>query len=212
MSKTARTTRGTSNRARSRAQAVAYRHRRLWFGGIGATIIVAVAAVVLGLHFTNRPSSSTASSAPDVGQVAPNGTFMTLAGKSVDVTSSRGQPTLLWFVSTWCSSCQAGTQTVAQNITTLLSDGVRVDEIELYNDLGQSGPSMAQFSQALAGPQAANPDWTFGVSSQPLTRAYDPQSFLDIYYLLDSAGRVTYVNSSPGATMAQLLAAARRVA
>ncbi|MHB1738401.1 MAG: peroxiredoxin family protein [Actinomycetes bacterium] len=116
---------------------------------------------------------------------------------------------LLWFVSTWCSSCQAGTQAMAQNLAALRTAGVRVVEVELYQDLGQSGPSMRQFAQALAGAEYANPDWTFGVSSAALTRAYDPQSYLDIYYLIDGHGQIRYVNSSPASTMPALLGAAR---
>lgn len=35
-----------------------------------------------------------------------------------------------------------------------------------------------------------------------------PRGYLDIYYLIDSSGRVVYVNSGPAATMSQLLARA----
>ncbi len=100
---------------------------------------------------------------------------------------------------------------MAQQIATMRSDGVHVEEVELYDDLGQSGPSMTKFAHVLAGPGAKSPDWTFGTSSPALTRTYDPQSYLDIYYLLDAGGHVAYVNSSPGATMPQLLAAIGRL-
>ncbi len=212
----ARTTRQvTSNRARRQAAEATARRRRRWgFGGAGLAVLV-VAGVILGLHYANRPAttSTTASAAaPATGQVAPAGTFTTLAGRNVNVASLRGQPTLVWFVSTWCSSCQAGTQTMAQNLAKLHADGVRVEEVELYADLGQSGPSMGAFARALAGPQYGNPAWTFGVSSAALTRTYDPQSYLDIYYLLNAKGQISYVNSSPGSTMPQLLAAAGKLA
>jgi thiol-disulfide isomerase/thioredoxin len=207
---------GASGGARRRAAQAATRQRRQrrWgFGGAGLAI-VAVAAVILGLHYANRPTGTTSTKAviPAAGQVAPGGTFTTLAGKSVNVASLSGQPTLVWFVSTWCSSCQAGTQAMAQYLPKLRADGVRVVEVELYQDLGQSGPSMASFAGSLAGAEATNPDWTFGVSSAALTRTYDPQSYLDIYYLLNAEGRVAYVNGSPGSTMSQLLAAAGKLA
>ncbi len=203
--------------SRSRRQAeVAAKRRRRWGFGAGGVAVLAVASTILGLHYANRPSgpaaSSQSSATPSVGQPAPAGTFTTLSGQTVDVASLRGHPTLVWFVSTWCSSCQAGTQTMAQNVAKLQADGVRVDEVELYQDLGQSGPSMTSFAKALAGPEATNPDWTFGTSSASLTRAYDPQSYLDIYYLLNARGQVTYVNGSPGSSMPQLLAAAGKLA
>lgn len=58
----------------------------------------------------------------------------------------------------------------------LHADGVRVDEIEQYHDLGQSGPSIGAFAKTLAGAQYTNPAWTFGVSPAALTRTYDPES------------------------------------
>lgn len=204
-----------SSRARRRSEAAARRRRRSRFGA-GGIAVLAVGATTVGLHYVNQPSgSSTASQAsapPSVGDPAPPGTFTTLSGQSVDVASLRGHPTLVWFVSTWCSSCQVGTETVAQNLARLQADGVKVDEVELYANLGQSGPSLTAFAKALAGPEATNPDWTFGTSSASLTRTYDPQSYLDIYYLLNARGQITFVNGSPSSTMPQLLAAAGKLA
>lgn len=215
MSATRPKPRAGSSRGRRQAEAAAKRRRR-WGFGAGGVAVLAVAATVLGLHYANQPSgtatSSASSATPSVGKPAPAGTFTTLSGQTVDVASLQGHPTLVWFVSTWCSSCQAGTQTMAQNVARLQADGVKVDEVELYNDLGQSGPSINAFAKALAGPEATNPDWTFGTSSASLTRTYDPQSYLDIYYLLNAQGEITYVNGSPGSTMPQLLAAVGKLA
>jgi thiol-disulfide isomerase/thioredoxin len=216
MSKSARRARPPrpSNAARQTAEAAARRRRRWRFGSAGAVILL-VAAAILGVHFANGSSGSANSAsvaAPAAGRPAPNGTFTTLAGQTTDIASLRGQPTLLWFVSTWCSSCRAGTQAMAQNLAALRSAGVHVTEVELYQDLGQSGPSISSFAKALAGTEYGNPDWTFGMSSAALTHIYDPQSYLDIYYLLNAKGQVTYVNSSPGSTMPQLLAAAKGLA
>ncbi|MHB1486594.1 MAG: TlpA family protein disulfide reductase [Acidimicrobiales bacterium] len=210
-----RSARPVSNRARRQAAKAAAARRRRWgFGGAGAATLV-VAGVILGLHYANRSSGSAptaAAAAPTAGHVAPAGTFTTLAGDTVNVASLRGRPTLVWFVATWCSSCQAGTQAMAQNLAKLRADGIRVDEVELYANLGQSGPSMGQFGKALAGAAFGDPDWVFGMSSASLTRTYDPKSYLDIYYLLNAEGQITYVNSSPGSTMVELLAAAGKLA
>jgi thiol-disulfide isomerase/thioredoxin len=215
MSATAPRPRRGSSRGRRQAESVARRRRRRGFGA-GGVAVLAVAGTVIGLHYANPPSNSAAvagsSAIPAVGKPAPRGTFTTLAGRTVRIGTPEEHPTLVWFVSTWCSSCQAGTQTMASYLPKLAADGVKVDEVELYADLGQSGPTMASFAQRLAGPEATNPDWTFVISSASLTRTYDPQSYLDIYYLLDAQGRVTYVNGSPGSTMPQLLAAAGKLA
>jgi cytochrome oxidase Cu insertion factor (SCO1/SenC/PrrC family) len=207
---------------RTRATAARGLARRRWGWAAALAVAVAIAGVVLGLHAASRPASSGSASgsgggtsgstaAPQAGRQAPDGTFTTLSGQAVRVASLRGKPTLLWFVSTWCSSCQVGTQVMAQNLARLKAAGVRVAEVELYQDLGQTGPSMAQFAKTLAGAAYGSPGWTFGISSAALTRTYDPQAYLDIYYLLNARGQVTYVNSSPGSTMPQLLAAAGKL-
>jgi|SRR5579875_425202 len=206
---------------RPRRPPAAPRWRRWWWAWAGAAVLVVV-GVVVGLHEAGGPTAASGGSGvsgssggaalPKAGQPAPDGTFTTLSGRVVHVASLRGKPTLLWFVSTWCSSCQAGTSAVAQNVTKLAADGVRVDEVELYQDLGQSGPSMQSFAKTLAGSSYTSPDWTFGTSSAALTRAYDPASYLDVYYLINAKGQITYVNSSPAATMPQLLAEAGKLA
>ena len=57
---------------------------------------------------------------------------------------------------------------------------------------------------------SANPDWTWGAASNRLTATYDPAAELEIYYLLDASGRVTYVNSPLVSTIAGVLAAVAR--
>lgn len=205
-----------SGAARRKARA-SDRRRHRWALVASAAAVVAVVGVAVGLHVasgSSGPGAGRSASATSlaVGSVAPGGTFTTLDAKTVDIASLRGRPTLVWFVATWCSSCQAGTSTMAQNVAKLAADGVRVDEVELYQDLGQQGPSITDFGKTLAGASYTSPDWTWGTSSAGLTSTYDPGSYLDIYYLINANGRITYVNSSPGSTMPQLLGAAARLA
>ena len=178
------TSRSGANRTRRKAAEVAVRRRRRWgFGSAGVAILL-VTGVILGLHFvtqTSRPARAAASTeVPGTGHVAPNGTFTTLAGTTSSIASLRGTPTLVWLVTTWCSSCQAG-------------------------------PSIGSFATTYAGAEATNPDWSFGVASAGLTRAYDPQSNLEVYYLLNAKGQVTYMNAPLVSTMPQLLQAAGRL-
>jgi thiol-disulfide isomerase/thioredoxin len=204
---------------RRRAEAQRRRRNRLLLG-MSVTVVVALVVVVIALHVANKSSSSASANGSSgssgvslpVGTAAPNGAITTLAGKTETVAALRGRPTLLWFVTTWCSSCQAGTQAMAENVATLAADGVRVVEIENYADLGQSGPPMGTFAKALAGSAFSNPDWTFGEASSTLTHTYNPKAYLDIYYLINAKGKISYVNSSPASTMPQLLGAAKALA
>jgi cytochrome oxidase Cu insertion factor (SCO1/SenC/PrrC family) len=208
-------------RRREAARQRAARTRRLALT-VGGLIALAVAILAFGLHQLSQgaPASAPATSAGGasgssmgtqqaVGRPAPDGTFTTLTGQTERVASLRGQPTLLWFVTTWCDSCQAGTQTMAAQLNALRATGVRVVELELYQDLGQPGPSLPNFVRTYAQVSSSDPSWTFGSASRELTQTYDPQSYLDIYYLLDAQGRIVYINSSPSASMPELLAQAR---
>jgi thiol-disulfide isomerase/thioredoxin len=191
---------------------------RRWLSwGLGVVVLLAVGAVIATAASSGGGSAApggVASAAPAASSNAraPDGSFTTTAGASETVSSLHGQPTLLWFVTTWCSSCQAGTQAMSAEIPTLAARHVRVVELELSGDLGQSGPAIGTFARQLAGSRYHDPAWTFGTASPALTQAYDPSGYLDVYYLLDAAGHVTYANSSPAATMSQLLAAAARIA
>lgn len=196
---------GAARRAAGAAARAKTRRRRYFAAGaVGLAVIAGVVtlAVVRNGNSANTASGSTAA----IGRLAPNGTLSTISGATLSVDSLRGRPTLLWFVTTWCSSCQAGTPAMASALSKFAARHVRVVEVENYQDLGQSGPSMGQFARALAGREYTNSDWTFGTASQGLTEAYNAPGNLDIYYLLDAKGRVIYVNSSPGSTMPQLLA------
>jgi hypothetical protein len=86
----------------------------------------------------------------------------------------------------------------------LRAAGVRVVEVEDYADLGQPGPGIAQFGRQFADAAYHDRGWTFGAASQALTRAYNPQGYLDVYFLLGPSGRVTYVNAAATSTMSQL--------
>lgn len=197
----------TGNRARQAARASRARRRRTgWI--ITLALIVAVTGTILGLHLAAGPSSSgsTASPVAVTGKPAPDGEFTNVAGQQISIASLRGHPTLLWFVATWCPSCQTGAQAMAQNINRFKAAGVNVVTLELYQDLGQSGPSIDKFGSTLAGPDYNTPTWQFGTATAALTRSYDPKAYLDIYYLLDRTGTITYINGSPGATMNELLA------
>lgn len=199
---------GGTRRGREAARrAAARRHRRIGAGAAAAIVVLAGLAYKLA----SGPASASAQPA-SAGQRAPEGTFTTVSGQTASVASLRGHPALLWFVSTWCSSCQAGTQAMAQNVATLAADGVRVVQIENYADLGQSGPPMGTFAKTLAGSAFTNPDWTFGEASSSLTHTYNPKAYTDLYYLINAEGKLTYVNSSPGSTMPQLLSAVKALA
>jgi hypothetical protein len=123
----------------------------------------------------------------------------------------RGQPVLVWLVTTFCDSCAAGTQAMTQKIDEFAQHHVKVVELELADNLGGGGPDIATFGRRVAGKSFTHSAWLWGTAFQQLTSTYDPKSLLDVYYLLDARGRVIYINSSPEATMDALLARVTRL-
>jgi hypothetical protein len=173
---------------------------------------VVIAVTAGGRNPTAGGTNAAAGGAvPAVGSVAPSGSFTTVSGRTETIASLRGHKSLLWFVATWCPSCQTGAQAMTGQAARLSAAGVEVAEVEDYTDLGQPGPPMAGFARQFAGAAYHDRGWTFGTASQALTRGYNPQGYLDVYFLLGSSGRVAYINSAPASTMSQLLAHAGRL-
>ena len=205
MSRTPRTGRTGPTRNRRPASRAASRRRRRWAWIATIAVVVALAATITVVRLANHSTPASAAAAPALGHPAPDGQFTTVAGTTMTVASLRGRPTLLWFVATWCPSCQAGTPAVAEQFPHLRDHHVRVVEIELYQNLGQSGPSIADFGKHLAGSWYGDADWIFGTSSADLSYAYNPKGYPDIFYLLDAAGHITHVDTAPASTMPALL-------
>lgn len=202
-------------------QAAAVRRRRArrirWtVAGAAAAALVAVIAVIAvvtggpGTGTTGGTTGPAGTRLPAAGSLAPAGSFTTAAGTPATISSLRGHPVLVWLVTTWCPGCQAGTQAMPADLARLRARGITVVELEDYADLGQPGPGIASFGRQFAGAAYQSPGWVFGTASQAMTRVWNPQGYLDIYYLLDSAGRIAYINSGPTSTMTQLLAHAGR--
>lgn len=181
------------------------RQRRLrWRYVIGVPLVVVV-AVALGVGIANHNASQPQTDRLSVGAIAPDGAFTTVDGQATTIAALRGRPALVWFVTTFCDSCQAGTQVMAQQINQFTHHHVKVVELELHANLGGDGPDIATFGRQIAGNQFTNPDWLWGTASQALTTTYDPKAYLDVYYLLDAHGHIDYINSGPESTMSSLL-------
>ncbi|HZR11743.1 MAG TPA: redoxin family protein [Acidimicrobiia bacterium] len=181
----------------------AYRRPRwgLVVGGLVAMIIIAAITAALVRHDASQPQSARLS----LGAPAPDGSFTTIDGQTTSIAALRGKSALVWFVTTYCGSCQAGTQIMADHIDRFAQHHVKVVELQLADNLGGDGPDIATFGRRIANKQFTNPAWLWGTASHALTTTYDPKAFLDVYYLIDARGRIAYVNGSPDATIDTLL-------
>lgn len=142
---------------------------------------------------------------PKIGQRAPDITFKTVEGKKLKLSDFRGQPVMLWFVATWCSTCKAGIEAIASRIDELESYGLRIVTLKVYKNLGYEGPSITDLGKEAAGPAFNSPNWLWGVSTKRASFIYDPKGYPDIYWLIDGDGVIRAVNGAPNATMDQIM-------
>jgi thiol-disulfide isomerase/thioredoxin len=153
--------------------------------------VVTVIVVFLTLNFFVLNHAKT-SKYLSVGEQAPNYTFQLANGSTATVNQYKGQPIILWFVATWCSSCAQGNSVIADNLNFFKSHNVKIIELEQYDDLGQSGMSISKFISQYGN---NNTYVTGGVASYNMTLAYNtpPTIQLDIYYLINPSGKILYV-------------------
>ena len=153
--------------------------------------VFAVVAIALVINFAllNHADSSKYLS---IGDAAPNYTFQLENGTYSSISSYYGKPILLWFVATWCSSCAQGNQVVGSNLGFFEQHGVKIVELEQYDDLGSPGMPISGFISKYGG---NNTYVQGGVAGYNMTVAHNtPQTFqLDIYYLISPSGKILYI-------------------
>jgi cytochrome oxidase Cu insertion factor (SCO1/SenC/PrrC family) len=177
----------------------------LVMSAIAVIIIIVVAAGLYYYYSTNitaqkNPHDTMSGKVYgiDQGDYAPNIPITLANGTSTSLSNFSGSTVLLYFVATWCPSCQQAAQLLNQQYySELHSKGAVILTIELYNDLNQQGPSIQQFASQYAG-GTGKPGWYFGTSTQNATYTYDPSANLEAYYLINGAGAIIMTTSSSG--------------
>ena len=161
-------------------------------------VLVALALVVLVAQ-----NAVAASSPITVGKPAPQFSYGLLNGKSLTPAQLRGHKYILWVMGTWCSSCQAGSQIAAQHIGDLQRHHVALVEMEAYNNLGATGPTLLSIKNGIG--KATNASiWYWGILSEKQTASIDPKSLMDVFYLVDQHGQVVAQGMAPGAHWDQI--------
>ena len=167
-------------------------------------ILGIIALVILYSVFQGNSHSSPGIRNITVGMKAPNYSFLLENGSEANVSSYRGHEVLFWFVATWCPTCAQGNSVLNGNYSFFRKRGVKIVELELYKDLGYAGQPIGEFVSSYAPDAYANGTITPGVAGYNITAAYDPEGYLDIYYLVSANGTVLYINGSPSVTLPQL--------
>lgn len=174
------------------------RNNRLRHRGRGPAVVIILVSIVLllGIAYalislgSGSPHNTSSATGIESGETAPDFRITLLNGSSTSLSSFRGHTVLLWFVTTWCSSCQLGAQELASSYYSALSSkGITILTVELYNDLGQPGPSLGQFAMQYGnGPSSRG--WSYGNATQSVAYTYDPRAYLDVYYVIGANGTI----------------------
>jgi hypothetical protein len=168
---------------------------------------VVLGGILFGFHegalLSQAAERKAAAGEPRIGARAPDGSFVTLTGAKADL-STEPHPMLLWFIATWCESCEVETKAEVSRLATLRRHHIHVVELELAGDFSSFSPSTSlQALRHFAAPYVKDPGsdsgWTWGLASARLSRAYDPRALLDLFYLVGTNGRVIKRGQDPTA-------------
>lgn len=174
---------------------------RKWIGILAIIAVIIVAYILISSSF----GSSSPKIGTQVGNLAPDIKLFFTNGQVANLSNFRGQNVLLWFVATWCSSCQIGAQILlSQYYEYLHQKGYVIIVVDLYDNLGQPGPSIEQFAQQYGG-GLGKPGWYYATSTLDATLTYDPKGYLDIFYIINKSGIITYVGYNLPATLPNII-------
>lgn len=134
---------------------------------------------------------------------APDATFTTLDGRELTLSEFKGKKVMFWLLATWCPSCVAGAQVLAENNDNL--GGLTIIALETYGNAGYPGPSMEEFAKRYAPQMLSAQNWLWGDASQEGTNTYNPRNYPDIFFLIDEMGVVRDIDGAPAATINKII-------
>ncbi len=174
-------------------------------------IVTALLAFILILSAAYRlviPRTSAAE--VKLGARAPELTFTAVDGVRHRLSEFHGRPVMVWLFASWCPSCQAGTEAIARAFPQLEQAGLQIVQLRLYQNLGEPGPSAAEFARAFGRSAYASPHWLWGEASQEASYTFDPRGYPDVYFLIDKDGIIREISGGPNTAIDQILSFARR--
>lgn len=162
------------------------------------SITVAI-LVVVGIHYSGSLSGGNHNITKPKQSLTDFNVYL-ITDTTISTKSLEGSPLVVWFMTTWCSSCAEGSELLAsQYYNTFRTDGIHLLQIENYNDLNEQGMSLQQFVTQYGG--ANEPGWYIGTSTLSVTQQYNPTSALDVYYLVNSQGYIVGSGQGLGANL-----------
>lgn len=131
---------------------------------------------------------------------APDATF-SIDGKEYAVSEFKERRLMLWFLSTWCSSCIQAVKVLHEKQAELVASGMQIVVLKNHENGGYPGPDIHEFITQYAAPLGNATNWMIGNASAEMGATYNPRRYPDIYFLIDEKGQIVAVEGAPGATL-----------
>jgi len=147
--------------------------------------------------------AATAPAATKLPVKAPPASFAS-GGKQIPLARYQGKKVMLWMFSTWCGSCAAAFEALAEQQPALAKAGLRIIALKNYENGGYPGPSLQDFVKRYGTTLLKAPNWIFGEVTAEMASRYNPRRYPDIYFLIDEKGMLQAVNGAPSATMSTI--------
>lgn len=164
---------------------------------IAAVIILIIAAASIGIYYyelqlQKASEASNAKVGTDIGDILPNFSFTLLDGTNTTLSNyynSANHSILLWLVATWSSYANAGLSSLNSTYYSQLNaKGVIILVVELYNNMGKSGPTLAQSADQYGGGMGKS-NWFYGTENTNES-TINPHYDIAVFYLLSSTGTI----------------------
>lgn len=156
---------------------------------VSAVALVAVVGVAAAALLAPPAPPAPAEVHAVVGQPAPDFTFTAMNGTRLNLSSFRGQPVVLWWIATFCDSCQQGTRLFAQDyLAQYKARGVQMLQVRSNPNLLRGGPDLPEYAARFG--YVSDPRWVLGEASELGTLDYNWNAYLDYYDAIDAQGVV----------------------
>jgi thiol-disulfide isomerase/thioredoxin len=163
--------------------------------------------LIVGLLVVFAPLSST-NAQKGLPIVAPQASF-SIEGTPYTLSQFKNRRVMLWFLSTWCTSCSVALEALENKQPELIESGLQIVALKNHENGGYPGPTMHEFVNHFSPDLFDAPNWLIGDASAELGTTYNPRRYPDIYFLIDEKGMLVAVEGAPGATLDVIMDFAR---
>jgi thiol-disulfide isomerase/thioredoxin len=131
---------------------------------------------------------------------APEASF-TIDGNDYRISEFKERRLMLWFLSTWCSTCIQALKALEQKKSELEASGMKIVVLKNYQNGGYPGPEIHDFFNRFGASLSDTSNWMIGNASAEMGTTYNPRRYPDVYFLIDETGMVVAVEGAPAVTL-----------